>query len=45
MRAKQDKSEPSISYERFVEQLDSGDSFTASIMDVLVKVCCMPLYQ
>ncbi|KAI4520897.1 hypothetical protein K525DRAFT_366780 [Schizophyllum commune Loenen D] len=37
MRAKQDKSEPSISYERFVEQLDSGDSFTASIMDVLVK--------
>ncbi|KAL1739070.1 hypothetical protein HDZ31DRAFT_10413, partial [Schizophyllum fasciatum] len=37
MRAKLDKSEPSISYERFVEQLDSGDSFTATIMEVLVK--------
>ncbi|TRM67907.1 hypothetical protein BD626DRAFT_480160 [Schizophyllum amplum] len=37
MRAKLDKSEPAISYEHFVEQLDSGDSFTASVMDMLVK--------
>lgn len=30
--------EPSISYENFVHELDTGDSFTASIIDILVKV-------
>ena len=30
--------EPYISYETFVEELDVGDSFTATIIDVLVKV-------
>ncbi|KAF8165636.1 hypothetical protein B0H34DRAFT_743346 [Crassisporium funariophilum] len=29
--------EPSISYEHFVNELDSGDSFTASLLDILVK--------
>jgi hypothetical protein len=33
-----EKSEPSISYEAFVEDLDTGDSFTASLVDVLVRV-------
>ena len=27
-----------ISYETFVEELDEGDSFTTSLIDVLVKV-------
>ena len=29
---------PTITYEAFVEDLDEGDSFTASLVDVLVKV-------
>jgi hypothetical protein len=37
-RAILERSEPSISYEAFVEELDTGDSFTASLVDVLVKV-------
>lgn len=37
-RSKIDKVEPSITYEAFVEDLDGGDSFTASLIDVLVKV-------
>ncbi|OBZ70252.1 hypothetical protein A0H81_09631 [Grifola frondosa] len=37
-RAKLEKGEPSITYEAFVEELDEGDSFTASLIDVLVKV-------
>ncbi|KAF9567379.1 hypothetical protein CPC08DRAFT_814249 [Agrocybe pediades] len=35
-RASVDK-EPSISYENFVNELDIGDSFTASVIDILVK--------
>jgi len=27
-----------ISYENFVNELDTGDSFTASLIDILVKV-------
>lgn len=27
-----------ISYEGFVDELDIGDSFTATLMDILVKV-------
>lgn len=30
--------EPSISYESFVNELDTGDSFTLSLVDILVKV-------
>ena len=37
-RSKIEKSEPTITYEAFVEELDGGDSFTASLIDVLVKV-------
>lgn len=37
-RAKLEKSEPTISYETFVEDLDRGDSFTTSLIEVLVKV-------
>ncbi|KAK1223343.1 hypothetical protein PQX77_013820 [Marasmius sp. AFHP31] len=36
-RAGLEKNEPTISYERFVEELDTGDSFTSSIIDCLVK--------
>ncbi|TFK63541.1 hypothetical protein BDN72DRAFT_310983 [Pluteus cervinus] len=36
-RALIEKSEPKISYEKFVEELDTGDSFTTSIIDLLVK--------
>lgn len=32
--------EPSISYESFVNELDTGDSFTLSLVDILVKVSC-----
>jgi hypothetical protein len=39
-RGRLEKSEPSISYEAFVEDLDGGDSFTTSLVDVLVKVVC-----
>ncbi|KDR84037.1 hypothetical protein GALMADRAFT_236632 [Galerina marginata CBS 339.88] len=31
------ENEPSITYENFVNELDSGDSFTTSIIDLLVK--------
>lgn len=30
--------EPTISYENFVNELDLGDSFTTSLIDILVKV-------
>lgn len=33
-----EKESPSITYEAFVGDLDEGDSFTASLVDVLVKV-------
>ncbi|KDQ64442.1 hypothetical protein JAAARDRAFT_52391 [Jaapia argillacea MUCL 33604] len=36
-RAKLEKGEPTITYESFVEDLDEGDSFTTSIVAVLVK--------
>ncbi|CAL1700411.1 unnamed protein product [Somion occarium] len=36
-RAQLEKGEPSITYEAFVEELDEGDSFTTSLIDVLVK--------
>ncbi|KAF8838377.1 hypothetical protein BDN67DRAFT_991343 [Paxillus ammoniavirescens] len=36
-RAKLEKVEPMISYETFVEDLDRGDSFTTSLIEVLVK--------
>ena len=38
-RAKLEKVEPTITYEAFVEDLDRGDSFTTSLIEVLVKVC------
>lgn len=34
--------EPSISYENFVTDLETGDSFTASLVDILVKVSYTP---
>lgn len=37
-RSKLEESEPTISYEAFVEELDVCDSFTTSILDILVKV-------
>ncbi|KAI5993621.1 hypothetical protein EDD15DRAFT_911678 [Pisolithus albus] len=36
-RARLEKVEPMISYETFVEDLDRGDSFTTSLIEVLVK--------
>ncbi|KAG9317811.1 hypothetical protein JVU11DRAFT_2035 [Chiua virens] len=36
-RARLEKAEPSITYETFVEDLDRGDSFTTSLIEVLVK--------
>jgi len=36
-RSKIEKIEPTITYEDFVKELDSGDSFTTSLIDVLVK--------
>jgi len=36
-RSKLEKAEPTISFESFVEDLDAGDSFTASVIDILVK--------
>jgi hypothetical protein len=38
MRAKLEQLEHTISYENFVEELDSGDAFTTSLVDLLVKV-------
>ena len=37
-RSKLEKAEPTISYETFVEDLDPGDSFTTSLIEILVKV-------
>ncbi|KAI9453457.1 hypothetical protein BJY52DRAFT_1288907 [Lactarius psammicola] len=36
-RSKLEKSEPSISYEAFVEDLDPGDSFTTMLTELLVR--------
>jgi len=36
-RINRESGEPPISYETFVEELDEGDSFTATLVDVLVK--------
>jgi len=36
-RSKIEKVEPTISYEAFVEELDGGDSFTTSLIELLVK--------
>ncbi|KAF8622065.1 hypothetical protein AX15_007215 [Amanita polypyramis BW_CC] len=36
-RAALDKSEPSITYENFVKDLDTGDSFTTTFVDILVR--------
>ncbi|KAG5648772.1 hypothetical protein DXG03_000121 [Asterophora parasitica] len=36
-RASLEKAEPTISYEDFVTDLDTGDSFTTSLIDILVK--------
>ncbi|KAI9000764.1 hypothetical protein BD414DRAFT_430463 [Trametes punicea] len=36
-RMNTERESPSISYEAFVEELDEGDSFTTSLIDVLVK--------
>lgn len=33
-----EKMEPTISYRDFVEELEPGDSFTTSIIDIMVKV-------
>jgi len=42
-RSALEKTEPMISYENFVIDLDTGDSFTTSIIDILVKVSARPL--
>lgn len=36
-RLDSDIGEPTITYEDFVADLDEGDSFTSSLIDVLVK--------
>jgi hypothetical protein len=36
-RATLDKNEPSITYENFVKDLDTGDSFTTTFIDILVR--------
>jgi len=36
-RAKLEKSDPTISYRHFVEDLDAGDSFTTSVIEILVQ--------
>lgn len=36
-RAALEKSEPSITYENFVKDLDTGDSFTTTFVDILIK--------
>ena len=40
-RSSLEKTEPMISYENFVMDLDTGDSFTTSIIEILVKVCTL----
>ena len=37
-RSKIEKIEPTITYEAFVEELDGGDSFTTTLIEVLVRV-------
>lgn len=37
-RIKLEAGEAPITYEAFVEELDEGDSFTATLVEVLVKV-------
>ena len=37
-RMKVEKTEPAITYEAFVEELDGGDSFTTSLIAILVNV-------
>jgi hypothetical protein len=37
LRARLEK-DPTITYEAFAEELDTGDSFTTSLIDILVKV-------
>jgi hypothetical protein len=37
-RATLEPGEPLITYDAFVDDLDTGDSFTASVLDILVKV-------
>jgi len=37
-RSKLEKLEPSISYEAFVEELDTGDWFTTTLTELLVRV-------
>src|SRR5882762_8885951 len=37
-RSKIEKVEPTITYEAFVEDLDGGDSFTTSLIELLVRV-------
>ena len=37
-RSSLEKDHPPITYEAFIEELDEGDSFTASMFDLLVKV-------
>ncbi|KAJ7126414.1 hypothetical protein C8R43DRAFT_1028877 [Mycena crocata] len=36
-RSKLEKAEPTISYKNFVEDLDAGDSFTTSVIEILVQ--------
>ncbi|KAJ6515453.1 hypothetical protein C8R45DRAFT_956580 [Mycena sanguinolenta] len=36
-RSKLEKGEPSISYKHFVEDLDAGDSFTTTVIEILVQ--------
>jgi hypothetical protein len=38
-RSKLERLEPAISYEKFVEDLDPGDSFTTTLTELLVRVC------
>lgn len=40
-----EKESPSITYEAFVEDLDEGDAFTASLFDILVKVGTSRLHR
>lgn len=37
-RSSLEKAEPRISYDTFVKELDAGDSFTTSLIDILVQV-------
>jgi hypothetical protein len=42
-RSALEKTGPTISYENFVDDLDIGDSFTTSLIDILVKVRSRPM--